>query len=77
MFFSQVFDTISFLDIFSTTFKSTVFGFTIGVVGCYHGYNSSKGTEGVGRAANSAVVAAMFLIFVEEIIIVQIVNAFR
>ncbi len=77
MFFSQVFDTLSFLDIFSTTFKSTVFGFTIGVVGCYCGYNSTKGTEGVGKAANSAVVAAMFLIFVEEIIIVQIVNAFR
>lgn len=77
MFFSQVFESLSFLDLFSTTFKSTVFGFTIGMVGCYHGYNSSKGTEGVGRAANSAVVAAMFLIFVEEIIIVQIVNAFR
>jgi phospholipid/cholesterol/gamma-HCH transport system permease protein len=77
MFFSQVFDSLSFLDLFSTLFKSTVFGFTIGLVGCYHGYNSSKGTEGVGRAANSAVVAAMFLIFVEEIIIVQIVNAFR
>jgi phospholipid/cholesterol/gamma-HCH transport system permease protein len=77
MFFSQVFDSLSFLDLFSTSFKSTVFGFTIGVVGCYCGYNSTKGTEGVGKAANSAVVAAMFLIFVEEIVIVAIVNAFR
>jgi phospholipid/cholesterol/gamma-HCH transport system permease protein len=77
MFFSQVFDSLSFLDLFSTSFKSTVFGFTIGLVGCYHGYNSTKGTEGVGKAANSAVVAAMFLIFVEEIVIVAIVNAFR
>ena len=77
MFFSQVFDSLSFLDLFSTSFKSTVFGFTIGVVGCYCGYNSSKGTEGVGKAANAAVVAAMFLIFVEEIVIVAIVNAFR
>jgi len=77
MFFSQVFDTLSFLDLFSSSFKSTVFGFTIGIVGCYCGYNSTKGTEGVGKAANSAVVAAMFLIFVEEIVIVSIVNAFR
>jgi len=76
-FFTQVFESISFLDLFSTMIKSTIFGFTIGLVGCYQGYNSSKGTEGVGKAANSAVVAAMFLIFIEEIVIVQIVNAIR
>lgn len=76
-FMSQVFESITFLDLFSTMIKSTIFGFTIGIVGCYQGYNSSKGTEGVGRAANSAVVIAMFLIFIEELIIVQIVNAIR
>ncbi|WP_373496975.1 MlaE family ABC transporter permease [Aquiflexum sp.] len=76
-FFVQVFEAISFLDIFSSVIKSLIFGFTIGIVGCYKGYHSSRGTEGVGQAANSAVVMSMFLIFVEELLIMQIVNAIR
>lgn len=74
---NQVFEAVSYLDIFSLILKAVVFGFTIGIVGCYQGYNSSKGTEGVGRAANWAVVMSMFLIFVEEILIVQIIQAMR
>jgi phospholipid/cholesterol/gamma-HCH transport system permease protein len=65
------------LDIFSSVIKSLIFGFTIGIVGCYKGYNSSRGTEGVGQAANAAVVMSMFLIFIEELLIMQIVNAIR
>jgi phospholipid/cholesterol/gamma-HCH transport system permease protein len=76
-FFVQVFESISFLDVFSSVIKSLVFGFTIGIVGCYKGYNSTKGTEGVGKAANSAVVMSMFLIFIEELLALQIVNAIR
>ncbi len=76
-FFVQVFEAISFLDIISSVLKSLVFGFTIGIVGCYKGYNSSKGTEGVGKAANAAVVMSMFLIFIEELLSLQIVNAIR
>ena len=57
--------------------KTIVYGFTIGVVGCYKGYNATQGTRGVGKAANQAVVLAMFLIFVEEVIIVQVANWFR
>lgn len=76
-FFFQVFESISFLDIWSSVLKSLLFGFTIGIVGCYKGYNSSKGTEGVGRAANSAVVISMFLIFIEELLVLQVVNAIR
>jgi phospholipid/cholesterol/gamma-HCH transport system permease protein len=53
-------------------FKSILYGFTIGIVGSYKGYNASKGTEGVGKAANQAVVISMFLIFIEEIIVVQL-----
>lgn len=76
-FFFQVFESITFLDIWSSVLKSILFGFTIGIVGCYKGYNSTKGTEGVGRAANSAVVISMFLIFIEELLALQIVNAIR
>ncbi|RYF72651.1 MAG: ABC transporter permease [Cytophagaceae bacterium] len=76
-FISEVFNTITFLDIFSSVIKSTVFGFTIGMVGCYQGYNSSKGTEGVGKAANASVVTSMFLVFIEELLALQIVGAIR
>lgn len=76
-FFSNGFASISFLDVFSSLTKSIVFGFTIGIIGCYKGYNAVKGTRGVGRAANEAVVLAMFLVFIEEVIIVQIANWIR
>src|SRR5690606_3423807 len=77
VYFDQVFEAVSYLDLFSLVLKAVVFGFTIGIVGCYQGYNSSKGTEGVGKAANWAVVMSMFLIFIEEILIVQIIQAMR
>jgi phospholipid/cholesterol/gamma-HCH transport system permease protein len=76
-FFENAFTQISFLDIFASLTKALVFGFTIGVTGCYQGYNTTQGTQGVGKAANSTVVISMFLIFIEEMIIVQIVNTIR
>lgn len=76
-FFKLAFEKISFLDIFSSLVKGLVYGFTIGIVGCYKGFNASNGTQGVGKAANSSVVMSMFLIFVEEILIVQITNTLR
>ena len=76
-FYQNAFKTISFLDVFTSVTKSIVFGFTIGIVGCYKGFNATQGTRGVGKAANQAVVLAMFLIFVEEIVIVQISNWMR
>jgi len=74
---TDAFSSISFLDITSSIIKALVYGFTIGMVGCYKGYNTTQGTQGVGKAANSAVVVSMFLVFIEEMIIVQIVNSIR
>lgn len=76
-FFRSGFSTITFLDIFASVTKSIVFGLTIGLVGCYKGYHASSGTRGVGRAANQAVILSMFLVFIEEVTIVQISNWFR
>lgn len=76
-FFKAAFDKISFGDLYTSIVKAVVFGFTIGTVGCMQGYRAKQGTVGVGRAANSAVVISMFLIFIEEITIVQISNALR
>lgn len=75
-FFTQVFNAIDYIDLAAMVIRAIVFGFTIGFASCYIGYNSSKGTEGVGRAANSAVVASMFLVFIEEILIVQLLAFF-
>lgn len=73
----EVFGSLAYLDVFASLIKSVVFGFTIGMVGCYKGYHSSKGTEGVGKAANSSVVTSMFLVFIEELLSLQIANALR
>ncbi len=76
-FFENAFSTITFLDYFTSLTKALVFGFTIGIVSCYKGFNAKQGTMGVGIAANSSVVVSMFLIFIEEIVIVQISNYIR
>ncbi len=66
-YFQQAFMKIGFIDLYTLVLKSAVYGFTIGVAGCFNGYNAEQGTVGVGRAANTAVVVSMFLIFIEEI----------
>ncbi|MFZ7114134.1 MAG: MlaE family ABC transporter permease [Bacteroidota bacterium] len=76
-FFKNAFSTIRFLDLFTAVTKSIVFGFTIGIIGCYKGFFATQGTSGVGKAANEAVVMSMFIIFIEEIVIVQIANWIR
>jgi len=76
-FYQDAFKAISFLDISTAVTKSIVFGFTIGIIGSYKGFYASNGTQGVGKAANQAVVLAMFLIFIEEVLIVQLSNWIR
>lgn len=70
-FIENAFANIGWDEVASTLTRSFVFGFTIGIISCFKGFKASKGTEGVGRAANSSVVLIMFLIFLEEITIVK------
>lgn len=72
LYWTQVFDALSFGDVGPSLIKTIFFGFAIGIIGCYKGYNSKKGTEGVGRSANSAVVVASLLVFIIDLIAVQI-----
>ncbi len=76
-FFEHGFESITFLDLFTSVIKSIFFGFTIGIVGSYKGFYASQGTQGVGKAANQAVVVSMFLVFIEEVVIVQVSKWFR
>ena len=66
IFFKNAFSTINFLDLWTAVAKAVVFGFTIGIIGCYKGFNATQGTSGVGKAANEAVVMSMFIIFVKR-----------
>lgn len=77
LFFNEVAESITYVDIFSSILKSALFGFAIGMVGSYAGYHSDKGTTGVGKAANIAVVVSMISIFVLDLISLQIINLFR
>ena len=55
-------DFLSLDDVTSGLIKAAVFGFIIAVMGCYHGFNSKGGAQGVGRATTNAVVSAAILI---------------
>jgi len=76
LFFHQVFQNLDFSDVLPAIIKSFFFGFVIGLIGCYKGYNSKNGTEGVGQSANSAVVVASLLVFILDLIAVQITAFF-
>lgn len=77
LFVINAFSSISFLDIFASLGKTFIFGFAIGITSCYYGYHASSGTEGVGKAANSAVIVSMLLVFIIDLVSVQIINLFR
>ncbi|GMN11715.1 ABC transporter permease [Croceitalea sp. MTPC9] len=76
LYFNTVFDALSFGDLIPATIKSFFFGFVIGLVGCYKGYFSKKGTAGVGLAANTAVVMASLLLFIVDFIAVFVSDIF-
>ena len=60
-------------DVVSSMVKAAVFGFIIALMGCYHGFHSSGGAAGVGRATTNAVVSAFILILLSNLIITVIV----
>lgn len=74
LYFSQVFQSLEFNDVIPAIIKTIFFGFAIGLIGSYKGYNSNKGTEGVGKAANSAVVFSSLMVFIIDMIAVQIAS---
>ena len=59
-------DFLQSWDVESGLIKAAVFGFIVALMGCYHGYNSSGGARGVGRATTHAVVSAAILIFAAD-----------
>lgn len=76
-FFLQVFQSLDFKDLLPAIVKTFFFGFAIGMIASYKGYYANKGTEGVGEAANSAVVFASLLVFLIDMVAVQITSLFQ
>ncbi len=74
LFFSRAFSGVYFTDVFPATIKTLFFGFFIGILSSYMGYYSDKGTEGVGKSANAAVVASSLIVFMLDLIAVQITS---
>jgi phospholipid/cholesterol/gamma-HCH transport system permease protein len=74
LFCYQAFSHLDFIDFMPAFVKTFVFGSVIGLVGTYKGYNAGRGTESVGKAANSAVVLASLLVIIADMIAVQITD---
>ena len=68
----RTFDFLQVMDVVSGLVKASVFGFLISLMGCYHGFNSSGGAQGVGRATTNAVVSASILILVTNYLVTEL-----
>lgn len=69
---SQTWDILEPMDVISGLAKAAVFGFIVAVMGCYHGYNSARGAQGVGSATTNAVVSSSILILIFNYILTQV-----
>lgn len=69
---SQTWDILENIDVISGLIKAAVFGFLVAMMGCYHGYNSGRGAQGVGTATTYAVVSASILILISNYILTQV-----
>ncbi|MFY7964689.1 MAG: MlaE family ABC transporter permease [Chitinophagaceae bacterium] len=73
---AKIFESLEFIDLIPATIKTFFFGFFIGLIGCYKGFNAANGTESVGKAANAAVVVASLTIFIIDMLAVQLTDLF-
>lgn len=69
---ARTFDFLEMQDVTLSLTKAAVFGFLVALMGCYHGYNSKGGAQGVGSATTSAVVAASILILAFDYVLTEL-----
>jgi phospholipid/cholesterol/gamma-HCH transport system permease protein len=73
--YAYIKNTVDFLhrgDVTSGLIKAAVFGFIIALMGCYHGFHSKGGAQGVGRATTNAVVSSAILILAANFILTSL-----
>ncbi len=65
-------DFLEAIDVYASLTKAAVFGFFISLMGCYHGYHSRGGAQGVGVSTTNAVVSACMLILLSNYIVTEL-----
>lgn len=73
LYFTRAFSLIEFADYVPATLKTMVFGFIIATTSSYLGFNTSSGTEGVGKASTLSVVMSSILIIVSNVLLVRLI----
>jgi phospholipid/cholesterol/gamma-HCH transport system permease protein len=73
----QTVDFLEWMDVVSGLVKAAVFGFLIALLGCFHGYSSGGGAQGVGRATTNSVVSASIMILVVDYMLTELFFATR
>ena len=73
LYFRRAFSLIEFTDFVPATLKTAVFGLIIGTIGCYLGFTTTQGTEGVGRTSTRSVVLSSILIIVTNVVLVRLI----
>jgi phospholipid/cholesterol/gamma-HCH transport system permease protein len=68
----NTYDFMEPMDVISGLVKAGVFGFLVTLMGCYHGYQSRGGAQGVGAATTNAVVSASVLILSSNYLITEL-----
>jgi phospholipid/cholesterol/gamma-HCH transport system permease protein len=68
----QTWDMVQTMDVVSGLVKAGVFGFIVSVMGCYNGFHSDRGAQGVGAATTNAVVSASIFILIFNYILTQV-----
>ena len=71
-FVQNAFGAMGWADYIPPTLKTVVFGFVIGTVACYLGYNASQGATGVGQASTRSVVYSLLLVMLSDVILVKL-----
>ncbi len=69
---TQTWNMMETIDVVSGLVKAGVFGLVVAMLGCYHGFNSQRGAQGVGAATTNAVVSASILILIFNYILTQV-----
>ncbi len=73
LFLNTGFEPVGFDDLLPSLFKALVFGFIIGLMGCFQGMRTTGGTEGVGRASTSAVVLSSLFVILADVVLVRLI----
>ncbi len=72
VYLKNTYDFLEAADVVSGLIKASVFGFIVAVMGCYHGMNSGRGAQGVGRATTNAVVSSSILILASNYLLTEL-----